>query len=127
MITGALQGSFGAVSQLARIGHKTLAVVGGPLSVSNGRARLQGFKKARKANGLGFNPKLVNPAGSTLAYYGYGVGVVRMSLGDNEELGGQVRGDFVRWFFFPDATVVVNGQTLTEHGKLVDAKSTGTH
>jgi beta-lactamase class A len=76
---------------------------------------------------LGFNPRLVNPSGSTLAYYGYGAGVVRMSLGDNEELGGQVRGDFVRWFFFPDATVVVNGQTLTEHGKLVDANSTGTH
>ncbi len=77
---------------------------------------------------LGFNPKLVNPAGgATLAYYGYGAGVVRMSLGDNEELGGQVRGDFVRWFFFPDATVVVNGQPLTERGKLVDANSTGTH
>jgi len=77
---------------------------------------------------LGFNPKLVNPSrGSTLAYYGYGAGIVRMSLGDNEELGGQVRGDFMRWFFFPDATVVINGQTLTERGKLVDANSTGTH
>jgi len=77
---------------------------------------------------LGFNPKLVNPAGgTTLAYYGYGAGVVRMSLGDNEELGGQVRGDFVRWFFFPDATVVVNGQSLTERGKLIDANPSGTH
>ena len=34
-------------------------MVGGPLSVSNGRTRLQGFKKALKANGLVFNPKLV--------------------------------------------------------------------
>jgi len=71
---------------------------------------------------LGFNPKLVNPSGgSTLAYYGYGAGVVRMSLGDNAELGGKVRGDFVRWFFFPDATVEVNGHPLTDRGKLLHA------
>jgi LacI family transcriptional regulator len=59
VITDDLQGSYEAVSHLARIGHKTIAMVGGPLSVSNGRARLQGFKKALKANGLRFNPKLV--------------------------------------------------------------------
>jgi DNA-binding LacI/PurR family transcriptional regulator len=59
VITDDLQGSFEAVSHLARIGHKTIAMVGGPLSVSNGRARLQGFKKALKANGLTFHPKLV--------------------------------------------------------------------
>jgi LacI family transcriptional regulator len=59
VITDDLQGSFEAVSHLARIGHKTIAMVGGPLSVSNGRARLQGFKKALKANGLSFNPKLL--------------------------------------------------------------------
>jgi beta-lactamase class A len=70
---------------------------------------------------LGFNPKLDNTAGSTLAYYGYGAGVVRLSLGDNAELGGQVSGDFVRWFFFPDATVEINGQPLTNHGKLADS------
>jgi len=71
---------------------------------------------------LGFNPKLQNPSGGpTLAYYGYGAGVVRLSLGDNAELGGQVRGDFVRWFFFPDATVEVEGTVLTDHGKLTHA------
>ena len=71
---------------------------------------------------LGFNPKLQNPSGGpTLAYYGYGAGVVRLSLGDNAELGGQVRGDFVRWFFFPDATVEVDGTVLTDHGKLTHA------
>jgi len=59
VITDDLQGSYEAVSHLARIGHKTIAMVGGPLSVSNGRARLQGFKKALKANKLRFNPKLV--------------------------------------------------------------------
>jgi LacI family transcriptional regulator len=59
VITDDLQGSFEAVSHLARIGHQTIAMVGGPLSVSNGRTRLQGFKKALKASGLRFNPKLV--------------------------------------------------------------------
>jgi len=72
---------------------------------------------------LGFNPKLENPgAGPTLAYYGYGAGVVRMSVGDNAELGGKVRGNFVRWFFFPDASVEVKGHPLTDHGKLLHAE-----
>jgi len=71
---------------------------------------------------LGFNPRLENPPGATtLAYYGYGAGVVRMSLGNNAELGGQVRGDYYRWFFFPDATVEVGGQQLTTGGKLAAA------
>ena len=69
---------------------------------------------------LGFNPKLQSPPGvSELAYYGYGAGVVRMSLGDNQEVGGAVRGLFARWFFFPDATVEVDGKVLVRDGKLV--------
>lgn len=59
VVTDDLQGSYEAVSHLARIGHRSIAMVGGPLSVSNGRARLQGFKKALKANGLSFHPNLV--------------------------------------------------------------------
>jgi len=71
---------------------------------------------------LGFNPKLKTKANATtLPYYGYGAGVVRMSLGDNSELGGEVSGGFVRWFFFPDATVEVDGRPLTDQGKLIDA------
>ncbi|MBI3665851.1 MAG: class A beta-lactamase [Acidobacteria bacterium] len=71
--------------------------------------------------GLGFNPKLRAPAGSPiLAYYGYGAGVVRLSLGDNTELGGLVSGGFVRWFFFPQATVEVNGRALVREGKMVE-------
>lgn len=70
--------------------------------------------------GLGFNPKLHSPPGGrSLAYYGYGAGVVRLSLGDNEELGGKVRGGFVRWFFFADATVEAGGRPLVRDGKLV--------
>jgi hypothetical protein len=68
---------------------------------------------------LGFNPKLVVPTGETaLPYYGYGAGVVRLSLGDNTELGGTVRGGGVRWFFFADATVTAGGATLVEGGRL---------
>jgi hypothetical protein len=70
--------------------------------------------------GLGFNPKLVVPPGETaLPYYGYGAGVVRMSLGDNSELGGAVTGGTVRWLFFPDATVTAGGAVLVEDGKLI--------
>ncbi len=64
---------------------------------------------------LGFNPRL--PA---LAYYGYGAGAVRLSLGDNEELGGAIRGPFVRWFFFPEATVEAAGRILVRDGRLLD-------
>ena len=70
---------------------------------------------------LGFNPRLVPPEGSPwLPYYGYGAGVVRLSLGNNEEIGGTVRGEGVRWFFFPDATVTVGDVTLVESGRLAD-------
>ena len=70
--------------------------------------------------GLGFNPKLKTLDGSeVLPYFGYGAGVVRMSLGDNEELGGDVRGGYHRWFFFPDTTVEVDGETLVRDGELI--------
>lgn len=51
---------------------------------------------------LGFNPLLAIPeTGSPwIPYYGYGSGVVRLSLGDNTELGGKVSGGYVRWNFF---------------------------
>jgi LacI family transcriptional regulator len=59
VITDDLKGSFDAVSHLARIGHQRIALVGGPLTVSNGRARLQGYRKALSANGLKYEPELV--------------------------------------------------------------------
>ncbi len=68
---------------------------------------------------IGFNPKLVVPAGQRwLPYFGYGAGVVRMSLGDNTELGGAVRGGAVRWFFFADATVRAGDSVVVEGGRL---------
>lgn len=68
---------------------------------------------------IGFNPRLVRPAGEQwIPYYGYGAGIVRMGLGDNTELGGQVRGGPVRWFFFEGATVSVGDRALVERGEL---------
>lgn len=69
--------------------------------------------------GVGFNPLLVAPPDSTwLPYFGYGAGIIRLSLGNNEELGGAVRGAGVRWFFFSDATVRVGATSLVEQGRL---------
>ncbi len=68
---------------------------------------------------VGVNPKLAIPAGSkVLPYYGYGDGVVRMSLGDNEELSGKVSGNWHRWFFFPDATITAGSEVIVKDGKL---------
>lgn len=69
--------------------------------------------------GLGFHPQLLRiPGSDILPYFGYGAGVVRMSLGDNQELGGAVRGGYRRWLFFPDATVEVGGTVLVRDGTL---------
>jgi leucyl aminopeptidase (aminopeptidase T) len=69
---------------------------------------------------LGFNPLLAVPAREPwVPYYGYGAGVVRLSLGDNSELGGRVGGGYVRWNFFVDATVRVGDQVWVEDGRLV--------
>lgn len=70
---------------------------------------------------LGFNPELSIAATGDewIPYYGYGAGVVRLSLGDNTELGGKVTGGFVRWNFFTDATVVVGEDTWVEEGNLI--------
>jgi hypothetical protein len=70
---------------------------------------------------LGFNPLLaVSEVGDAwIPYYGYGAGVVRLSLGDNSELGGTVGGGYVRWNFFTDTTVTVDGEVWVEGGRLV--------
>ena len=67
------------------------------------------------------NPKLIAPDNDRrIPYYGYGAAVVRLSLGNNLELGGKVDGAGTRWFFFSDATVEVNGELLVKTGRLVD-------
>jgi leucyl aminopeptidase (aminopeptidase T) len=73
---------------------------------------------------LGFNPLLAIPdtGDRWIPYYGYGAGVVRLSLGDNSELGGKVTGGYVRWNFFTDATVMVGNDTWVLAGKLVKTR-----
>lgn len=69
---------------------------------------------------LGFNPLLAVPDKNPwIPYYGYGDGVVRLSLGDNSELGGDVTGGYVRWNFFVDTTVTVGDEVWVRDGKLV--------
>jgi hypothetical protein len=68
---------------------------------------------------LGFNTALkVPPEAPFIAYYGYGSGVVRLSLGDNEEMGGANRGGGVYWNFLHDATVSVGDRLLVKDGEL---------
>ena len=76
--------------------------------------------RAFREFGLGFHPLLTVPDnGPWIPYYGYGAGVVRLSLGDNSELGGNVGGGYVRWNFFTDTTVTIDGEVGGSEGKLV--------
>ena len=75
---------------------------------------------------LGFNPLLAVPSRAPwIPYYGYGAGVVRLSLGDNSELGGRVVSTtpgpaYVRWNFFTDLTVTVGNATWVRAGTLAN-------
>jgi hypothetical protein len=76
--------------------------------------------RAFREIGVGFNPLLAVPERDPwIPYYGYGAGVVRLSLGDNTELGGAVTGGYVRWNFFTDLTVTVGGTTWVRDGRLI--------
>jgi hypothetical protein len=69
---------------------------------------------------VGVNPKLaVLPGLPAIPYYGYGAGVIRVSVGDNAESGGSYRSAYHQWFFLTDATVRANGRLVVEHGRLV--------
>jgi hypothetical protein len=68
---------------------------------------------------LGFNPALgVLPEAPFIAYYGYGSGVVRLSLGENEEMGGANRGGGVYWNFIDNATVTAGDTVIVKDGNL---------
>ena len=86
-------------------------------------AELAGVPEAARAFrefALGFNPLLAVPDRDPwIPYYGYGAGVVRLSLGDNSELGGEVTGGYVRWNFFTDTTVTVGDDVWVRNGRLV--------
>ncbi|HMB80788.1 MAG TPA: aminopeptidase [Vicinamibacterales bacterium] len=80
--------------------------------------------RAFREIGLGFNPLLAVPERAPwIPYYGYGAGIVRLSLGDNTELGGQVAAApgqpaYVRWNFFTDLTVTVGNTIWVRNGTL---------
>ena len=59
VITDDEKGAFEAVSHLVRLGHRRIALVSGPLSVSNGKARWRGFRKALASAGLQHESDLV--------------------------------------------------------------------
>ena len=77
---------------------------------------------------LGLNPLLAVPDRSPwIPYYGYGAGVVRLSLGDNSELvtaptgpsTGAGQAAYVRWNFFTDLTVSIGATVWVRNGRLV--------
>jgi aminopeptidase len=80
--------------------------------------------RAFREIGVGFNPLLAVPDRTPwIPYYGYGAGVVRLSLGDNTELGGAVAAApgqpaYVRWNFFTDLTVTVGTTVWIRNGTL---------
>jgi hypothetical protein len=79
-----------------------------------------GAAKMFREFALGFNPLLRVPDDHPFVpYYGYGDGVVRLSLGDNEEMGGANRGGGVYWNFFHNATVTVGNSVICDKGKLL--------
>ncbi|HUE96110.1 MAG TPA: hypothetical protein VMN39_05595 [Longimicrobiaceae bacterium] len=70
---------------------------------------------------IGFNPAIAIPPGETaIPYYGYGAGIVRISIGNNTILGGAVdQGNGDRSFYLTDATVVVGDDVIVRDGRLV--------
>lgn len=71
---------------------------------------------------IGFNDRLARAAeGSPVPYYGFGAGVVTICVGENEALGGLVRGVSSgprRCFYLRDATVEAGGTVIVRDGFL---------
>lgn len=72
---------------------------------------------------LGVNPslKLIPGQDKLIPYYGYGAGVLRISLGDNQESGGENQSSYHQWLFLTAATATMkaNGSVIVDHGGLV--------
>ena len=71
---------------------------------------------------LGVSPALTLLAGreKVIPYFGYGDGVIRISLGDNKESGGPYASSFQHWLFLTNATLKADGRTIVRDGKLLD-------
>jgi LacI family transcriptional regulator len=59
IVTDDYEGAYEAVRHLARAGRKRIGLVGGPMRVSNGKARFEGFRAALKDADLAYDPELV--------------------------------------------------------------------
>ncbi len=71
---------------------------------------------------LGFNPLLSVAAANHawIPYFGYGAGVVRLGIGNNGQLGGDVAGSYFRWRdLLIDATVTVGDTVWVRNGELI--------
>ncbi len=79
VVTDDHKGAFEAVSHLARIGHRRIALVSGPLEVSNGAARWKGYRKALEAHGLVYDPAMV-VEGDYRTESGYRAGLALLPL-----------------------------------------------
>ncbi len=68
---------------------------------------------------IGVNPELRPlPGIAEIPYFGYGDGIIRVSLGDNFESGGQNRSSFHHWLFLTDASVSAGARPVIERGRL---------
>jgi hypothetical protein len=86
-----------------------ITAISGKDAVEAEMARAGAAGNAFREFAVGFNPLLAVPErGPWIPYYGYGTNVVRLSLGDNTELGGAVGGGYVRWNFFTDVKISIN-------------------
>lgn len=108
----------GLVMHFSRGRLTTFTATGGREGVERELAQGGDGARAFREFALGFNPLLALDVTDHrwIPYYGYGAGVVRLSLGDNRELGGKVGGGYIRWNFFTDATVTVGTRTWVDRG-----------
>ena len=71
---------------------------------------------------LGCNPLLKPVPGSTFQpYYGFGDGVMRLTIGENIESGGRNRSSLHRWLMLIDGTVKVGSMTVVKDGRVAGA------
>jgi hypothetical protein len=68
---------------------------------------------------LGCNPLLKPVPGSTFQpYYGFGDGVIRLTIGENIESGGRNVSSLHRWLMLIDGTVTAGDEIVVRDGRL---------
>ncbi len=67
VISDSTSGAFKAVEHLIINGHKKISIIGGPSDIQTANLRLEGYKKALKANGIGINEEYIKYGNYTLS------------------------------------------------------------